>query len=142
MARVLACPRGVGTVALDLGAGADLDARGAAALRELHGQLRAIGTRLRVAVTSKQARELFRDTGLTHRLGARAVHQSLRAAVLAAYAELPGPGLVTAGMREALARPAEPLVPQAQARALQAAVRPSSFTRRGWGELPEVIGGL
>ena len=104
--------------------------------------MRAIGTRLRVVVSSKQARELFRDTGLTHRLGARAIHQSLRAAVLAAYAELPGPGLVTPGIRDALARPAEPLVLQAQQRLGEAAVRPGSFTRRGWGELPEVIGGL
>lgn len=42
------------------------------------------------------------------------VHASFRAAVLAAYASLPGAGLVTPELRELLARPPEPLSLSAQ----------------------------
>lgn len=109
LARVLACGRDVGTVVLDLGPGTEIEAESCAALHALHDCLRRLGTRLRLAAASAQARELFRSTGLTHQLGAGAIHPSLRSAVLATYAELPGPGLVTGDVRAALAKPAHPL---------------------------------
>ena len=109
LARVLSCHRGVGTVVLDLGPGADLDASTCEALHDLHDRLRTLGTRLWLAAAAGHTRERLRDSGLTHRLGGGAIHPSLRAAVLATYAAMPGPGLVTGDIRAALAAPAEPL---------------------------------
>jgi anti-anti-sigma regulatory factor len=109
LARVRACRAGVGTVVLDLGAGTEIDAGGCAALADLHGRLRTAGTGLRLAAASRQARDLFQRTGLAGQLGPAFIHLTLRAAVLATYAALPGPGLVTPAMRAALTRPAEPL---------------------------------
>jgi anti-anti-sigma regulatory factor len=109
LARVRACRREVGTVVLDLGAGTEIDARGCAALADLHERLRTAGTGLRVVAAARQARDLFQETGLAGQLGARFIHPTLRAAVLATYAALPGPGLVTAATRAALDRPAEPV---------------------------------
>jgi hypothetical protein len=54
-------------------------------------------------------RNRLREAGLTQRLGPEAIHPSLRAAVLASYAALPGPGLVTTDVRAALTEPAESL---------------------------------
>jgi hypothetical protein len=61
------------------------------------------------------------------------VHPTLRAAVLATYAALPGPGLVTPCVRADLAMPAEPLSIGAAG---------PLFTRRGWGAAREAVGGL
>jgi anti-anti-sigma regulatory factor len=102
LARVMACGSEVGTVVLDLGAGTGIDAYGCAALGALAGQLAADGTGLRLAASSAQAWQLFQQTGLTGRLGATAIHRSPRAAVLASYAALPGPGLVTPEVAAAL----------------------------------------
>ena len=109
LARVLSCRRGVETVVLDLGPGADLDASTCEALHALHDRLRALSTRLWLVAAAGHTRERLRDSGLTHRLGSGAIHPSLRAAVLATYAAMPGPGLVTEDVRAALAAPAEPL---------------------------------
>jgi hypothetical protein len=109
LARVLTCNRAVGTVVLDLGAGTEADAATCDALHALDDRLHTLGTRLRLVAGSVQVRDGLRDGGLTHRLGSGAIHPSLRAAVLATYAGLPGPGLVIGDVREALAAPAEPL---------------------------------
>jgi hypothetical protein len=61
------------------------------------------------------------------------VHPTLRAAVLATYAALPGPGLVTPGVRADLAMPAEPL---------SAGDGGPLFTPSGWGAAREAVGGL
>ncbi len=131
LARVLAGSRAVGTVVLDLGTDAAIDAATCAALHALDGRLRALGTRLRLAIGSEQVRDRLRDSGLTQPLGGAAIHPSLRAAVLAAYAGLPGPGLVTAEIRAALAAPAEPL-----------GQPPRCFTPLGWGASSAMVGGL
>ena len=109
LARVLGRGREVGTVVLDLTAAGDIDADGCAALHGLHDRLRSIGTRLRVVAAAGKLRDRLGEAGLTHRIGPEAIHPSLRAAVLATYAALPGPGLVTADVRAALAMPAEAL---------------------------------
>lgn len=108
LARVT-CNRTVGTVVLELGAGSEIDAAACDALHALHDRLRGLGTGLRLVAGSMHVRDGLRHGGLTHRLGSEAIHPSLRAAVLATYAGLPGPGLVTGDVREALAAPAEPL---------------------------------
>ncbi|HEY6279561.1 MAG TPA: sodium-independent anion transporter [Streptosporangiaceae bacterium] len=107
LARVRACRAGVGTLVLDLGAGTEIDGSGYAALADLGKRLRRLGTGLRVVAASRHARDLLLQPGLAGELGARSIHPTLRAAVLAAYAALPGPGLVTTAMRAALTRPAE-----------------------------------
>lgn len=98
----------VGTVVLDLTTTDDIDADGCAALQALHDRLRSIGTRLRV-VARGTVPDRLREAGLTRNLGTEAIHPSMRAAVLASYAALPGPGLVTTDVRAALAEPAESL---------------------------------
>lgn len=100
--------RQVGTVVLDLGAVAALDGEARAALCALGQLLRQRGTALRLVITAHAVRTAL-GTAVTHRIGADMVHASLHAAVLAAYAELPGPGLVTGGVRAALTLPADTL---------------------------------
>jgi anti-anti-sigma regulatory factor len=107
LARVLGGGQ-VGTVVLDLTTADDIDADGCTALHALHESLRSIGTQLRV-VAHGAVRDRLRAAGLTQRLGRGAIHPSLRAAVLASYAALPGPGLVTTDVRAALTEPAESL---------------------------------
>ncbi len=51
--RVLGCGCPVGTVVLDLGQAAELDADACAALLAVHERLTAIGTRLRLAASTK-----------------------------------------------------------------------------------------
>jgi hypothetical protein len=104
----LAGLRTVGTVVLDLGGGAGLDDGSRLALCELREVLRRRGTGLRLVVTSREARaELAAAT--EHRIGQDAVHDCARAAMLAAFAQAPGPGLVGAVMRDALAAPPDTL---------------------------------
>jgi anti-anti-sigma regulatory factor len=122
LARAAECG-GAATVVLELAGTAEIDAAGRAALCSLHSELRALGTSLRLVVTDRAAREALRGGGL-------AVHPSMRCAVLAAYAELPGPGLVTPGVRAALAEPPEPLG------------RGACITLHGWGAVPRPVGEL
>jgi anti-anti-sigma regulatory factor len=104
----LAHPRAVGTVVLDLGDGAGLDDGSRQALCGLLEALQRRGTVLRLVVTSREARaDLAAATD--HRIGTEAVHDCARAAMLAAFAQAPGPGLVGAVMRDALAAPPDTL---------------------------------
>jgi anti-anti-sigma regulatory factor len=100
--------RTVGTVVLDLSGCADLDDDSRRALCELRTALRHRGTGLRLVVTSREAREEL-AAAAEHRIGQDAVHDCARAAMLAAFAQAPGPGLVGAGMRDALAAPPDTL---------------------------------
>lgn len=100
---------GATTVILDLGDTDDLDEWCCAALRGLHDRLHCLGTRFRLVAACEQVREQCAQQGLTDLLGSDALHRNLRTAVLAAYASLPGPGLVTTEVRAAMAAPAEPL---------------------------------
>jgi len=100
----LAGPGTVGTVVLELGGGAGLDDGSRRALCELREALRRRGTGLRLVVTSREAREDL-AAAAEHRIGQDGVHDCARAAMLAAFAQAPGPGLVGAVMRDALAAP-------------------------------------
>jgi MFS superfamily sulfate permease-like transporter len=104
--RVRGSTRPVGTVVLDLRAGADIDADSRTALLSLHRRLASMGTRLRIATACRQLAARLRED-LPRHLGADAIHDSVRSAVLATYAALPGPGLVTAQVRAALDIPVE-----------------------------------
>lgn len=105
--RVLGSARQVGTVILDLRAGADIDGDSRAALLSLHHRLASMGTRLRITAGCRQLAARLREDDLPRHLGADAIHDSVRSAVLATYAALPGPGLVTAQVRAALDTPVE-----------------------------------
>jgi hypothetical protein len=94
--------RAVGTVVLDLGSGADLDDGSRQALCELRALLQRRGTDLRLVVSSREARKAL-ATATEHRIGPETVHDCARAAMLAAFAQAPGPGLVDAAIRDALA---------------------------------------
>jgi MFS superfamily sulfate permease-like transporter len=107
--RVLSCAGPVGTVVLDVRTASDIDAGSRAALLALHGRLGSLGTQLRIATASHQLAVRLRQVGLPEQLSPDAIHDSFRSAVLAAYAALPGPGLVTAQVRAALDTPVEPV---------------------------------
>ena len=105
--RVLGCPGPVGTVILDLRPGAGIDADSRTALVSLHHRLRSAGTRLRITTSCRQLAPRLGEADLRQYLGPDAIHGSFRAAVLATYAALPGPGLVTAQIRAVLDTPVE-----------------------------------
>jgi anti-anti-sigma regulatory factor len=96
--------RALGTVVLDLGDGAGLDDDSRQALCGLREALQRRGTGLRLVVTSREARAGL-AAATEHRIGQDAVHDCARAAMLAAFAQAPGPGLVGSVMRDALAAP-------------------------------------
>ena len=100
--------RAVGTVVLDLGSGEGLDDNSRQALCELRTVLQRRGTGLRLVVTSREARGGLAAAG-EHRIGPEAVHDCARAAMLAAFAQAPGPGLVGSVLRDALAAPPDTL---------------------------------
>jgi anti-anti-sigma regulatory factor len=98
----------VGTVVLDLGSGMGLSDVSRQALCELRAALQRRGTGLRLVVTSREAREDLAAPA-ERRIGPEAVHDCARAAMLAAFAQAPGPGLVGAVLRDALAAPPDTL---------------------------------
>ena len=98
----------VGTVVLDLGTCAGLDEGSRRAVCELQEVLRRRGTGLRLVVTSREVRDDM-AAATEHRIGCEAVHDCARAAMLAAFAQASGPGLVGAVMRDALAAPPDTL---------------------------------
>jgi MFS superfamily sulfate permease-like transporter len=104
----LADLRTVGTVVLDLGGGVGLDDDSRQALCELREVLGRRGTGLRLVITSREARQDL-AAATEHRIGQDAVHDCARAAMLAAFAQAPGPGLVGAVLRDALAAPPDAL---------------------------------
>jgi len=107
LARLAGSGQRAGTVVLELdGAGLDDDAR--AALCALRALLLRGGTDLRLVVTSREARNGL-AAAADHRIGPEGVHDCARAAMLAAFAKVPGPGLVDAAVRAALAAPADTL---------------------------------
>jgi hypothetical protein len=109
--RVLGCGCPVGTVVLDLGPATELDSDGCAALLAVYQRLTAIGTRLRLAASTRGLLDSLAGTELLEQLGRDAVHPSFRAAVLATYAALPGPGLVMGRVKSALETQAELIEP-------------------------------
>ncbi len=107
--RVLTSPHPVGTVILDLRAASDIDPASRSALLSLHRLLRSLGTQLRIATANHQLAGRLGEAGLPQHLSADTIHDSFRSAVLATYAALPGPGLVTARVKAALDTPVEPV---------------------------------
>jgi hypothetical protein len=99
------CP--VGTVVLDLGPVTSVDTEACAAILSVHLRLTAIGTRLRLAASARGLPDGLADAGITQQLGRDAIHPSVRSAVLATYAALPGPGLVVGQIKTALETEAE-----------------------------------
>ncbi|HTP14365.1 MAG TPA: hypothetical protein VMK13_00845, partial [Streptosporangiaceae bacterium] len=73
----------------------------------LDDSLRSAGTRIRLAGVPGRLLPELEKAGLCHRIGADAIHSSVRSALLAIHAAAPGPGLVTAQVRAALARCAD-----------------------------------
>jgi uncharacterized membrane protein len=108
LARLALAGKDVWTVVLEVQGAAELDAIGWEELCRLHDQLRRRRTRLTLVIAARQAREELLERSRRVMAGV-AVHHSVRSAVLAAYSELPGPGLVTSEIRIAMTAPAEPL---------------------------------
>ena len=105
--RVLRCGCPVGTVVLDLGVAATLEPDTCAAILLMHQRLTAIGTRLRLAASTRGLVNCLADAGVVQQLGRDTIHASFRSAVLAAYAAQPGPGLATGRIRTELETQAE-----------------------------------
>ncbi len=105
--RVLLCGCPVGTVVLDLGVAATLEPETCAAILLVHQRLTAIGTRLRLAASTRGLADCLADAGVVQQLGRDTIHGSFRSAVLAAYAAQPGPGLAVGRIRTELETQAE-----------------------------------
>jgi hypothetical protein len=107
MRRVLGCGCPVGTVVLDLGVAATVEPGACAAILLLHQRLTAIGTRLRLAASTRGLADCLTEAGVVQQLGRDTIHPSFRSAVLAAYAAQPGPGLAVGRIRTELEMQAE-----------------------------------
>jgi len=99
------------TVVIDLAATPAVDDGARAALLSLCGLLAQSHARLRLVVPGAQVRAALCSDGTATAIGPDALHTSVRAALLAAHAELPGPALVTPAMRSLLTQPPELLPP-------------------------------
>ncbi len=105
LARLAESGYGAETVVLALDG--DIDADRLKAVCSLHECLRAHGTRLRLVIEANEAAGQPQAPAASEAAAPLMIHPSLRSAVLAAYAALPGPGLVDAQVRTALSVPAE-----------------------------------
>ncbi|MGH3170046.1 MAG: hypothetical protein ACRDN0_29705, partial [Trebonia sp.] len=111
LARLAESADDVGTVVL--APEGDIDTGCLASMCVLHESLHARGIQLRLVIGTQEMTEKFRASAVTVTAAtatpAPAVHPSLRAAMLAAFAALPGPGLVNSRVRASLAPPVEEL---------------------------------
>jgi anti-anti-sigma regulatory factor len=96
-----------GAVVLDLSATAAVDDRGRAALQSLQRRLAELAIRLRLVVQEPSAFATLESDGTGIELDS--LHITVRTAVLAAHADLPGPAAVTPALRTLLTQPPEPL---------------------------------
>lgn len=106
-ARVRAAVPAPCSVVLDLSATPVLHDGAAAALGALAGLLRRSQATLRLVLPGAQARAASSSASATMALGTDTVHASARAAMLAAYAALPGAALVMPALSQLLAQPPE-----------------------------------
>lgn len=113
------------SVVLDLSATPVLHDGAAAVFDTLADLLQQSHTTLRLVLPAPQARTAFSGECATTAMGTDTIHTSARAAVLAAYAALPGAGLVTPALRELLAQPPESLLVPAQSAPQQPGAVPS-----------------
>jgi anti-anti-sigma regulatory factor len=95
------------TVVLDLSGTPVIDDGARAALLSLYDMLARSHARLWLVLPEGEARAALRNNGAADALGQDALHTSLRAALLAAHAALPGPALVTSAMRTLLGQQPE-----------------------------------
>ena len=107
IARLTAASTRIETVVLDLSATVTVDDQGRAALRSLQRRLADLAIRLRLVAPEPNVYATLKNDGTG--IGHDALHRSVRAAVLAAHADLPGPASATPTLRMLLNRPAEPL---------------------------------
>jgi hypothetical protein len=98
------------TVVLTIGGDPPADGTLRDALNVLQHSLRASGARLVLVPGGGTAREYLEEAGPEASSSPLAVYPTERSAVLASYAELSGPGLVTPAILAELTTPAEPLV--------------------------------
>lgn len=134
VARVAGSRFPVGTVVLALQNTAPIDEEGRETLGAVAGGLAELGVKLRLAIAAPGVRKLWQEQSKGHLAGVLPVHPSLRCAVLASYAALPGPGLVTGSVRSDLAQPAEHVDSAAgQPDSTQLAGQPLHPLRRGPG---------
>src|SRR5262249_51326141 len=98
-------------VVLDLRHTRAIDDDGRRALQTLHDVLAQGQSRLQLAHPAAEARATLTTGGPLGAISPEDVHGSLRQALLAAYASLPGPALVTSATRRFLTEPPEPLSP-------------------------------
>jgi hypothetical protein len=118
-ARVRAAVPSPCTVVLDLSATPVLHDGAAAVLETIADLLQHNHATLRLVLPGPQARAAFSGERAKTATATDTVHSSARAAMLAAYAALPGAALVTPALRELLAQPPESLpVPGAACRGL------------------------
>lgn len=114
LARVASCGGEVGAVILTLEVDPPPSSVPCEALYALGRGLRESCIRLHLVISDRDALESVEQYSPKGMESPLAAHPSLRSAVLASYAELPGPALVTAAIRAALVTPAEPLQPSAE----------------------------
>ena len=98
------------SVVLDLSATLAFDDDAETALQLLHHLLADRLVRLRLVLPEARARTAFLGCAAGQAIGPDSVHTSVRAAMLATFASLPGAALITSAQRELLAVQPEPLV--------------------------------
>ncbi len=108
-ARVRAAVPPACEVVLDLSGTSAIDDDCREALRSLCGLLVSSRARLRIVLPEAEARAALSNDASADSLGPDALHPSVRAAILAAHAALPGPAFITPAMRTLLRQPPEPL---------------------------------
>ena len=107
--RVLAAGPPPCIVVLDLRHTRAIDDDARRALQTLQDVLAQDQSRLRLALPAAEARATLTTDGPLGTISPEDVHGSLRQALLAAYASLPGPALVTSATRRLLTEPPEAL---------------------------------
>jgi MFS superfamily sulfate permease-like transporter len=95
------------TVVLDLGQTRTIDDDARGALQRLRGLLAHSQAGLRLVHPTAEVRGTLSIDGPSGAIGPEDVHRSLREALLAAHASLPGPALVTPATRRFLTEPPE-----------------------------------
>jgi MFS superfamily sulfate permease-like transporter len=105
--RTRAATPAVYAVVLDLSDTSAVDDGAREALRSLWDLLNESHARLRLVVPEPEARAELCGDGAANAIRPDAFHASVRAAMLAAHAALPGPALLTPAMRAILMQPPE-----------------------------------
>lgn len=103
--RLAAAAAPTDTVVLDLSATATVDDQARAALQSLQRRLADLTIRLRLVAPRSNVCATLETGGIG--IGPDALHTSVRTAVLAAHADLPGPASVTPTLRLLLTQPPE-----------------------------------